>query len=130
MIASKPLTPAWARPSASSLGKRCFSIQHLRDGTNLNQLACLKSCDASGQSTRLSQVVRHQNRCDTLFGNFSNDGFSFDFRSFVERRRGLIEQQDRRLVGKRASETNALGFAAREVRDLLTREAGESDCPQ
>src|SRR5690348_1085221 len=115
MIASNPLTPAWARPSVSSLGKRCFSIQHLRHRTNLNELACLESGNASSQSARLSQVVRHQDRCDTLFDNFANYGFSFEFRSFVERRRGFIEQQNCGLVGKRASETNALGFAARKV---------------
>src|ERR1700733_4831093 len=47
----------------------------------------------------------------------------------VERREGLVHQQDLRLGRERARDRDALAHAARELRGMTALEAGEPDQP-
>src|ERR1700687_3568108 len=85
-----------------------------------------KDCDSIGHEDGLVDIVRHEkHRFAVLLPNFKQQLLHERARLVIERTEGLVEQQNLRIIGERASERRALLHAPRKLLRIMVLETRE-----
>ena len=87
---------------------------HLRGAANLLDTACIHDDHAIGHFQRLILIVRHKDAGDAhLVVDLPQPAAQFLAHFRVQRAKGFVQQQQARLRGQCARQSNALALAAR-----------------
>src|SRR6476660_2684236 len=110
---------AWAMPKTtlrSKLLSNSAILQHLTGRTNRDRLAVFDDHGAIGETASLSVVMGDDHACHLSLANYiKQEILDLSGRLFIERRGGLIQEENLRSVRERAGDRHALGLPSGQV---------------